>query len=149
MIETSVETVADCSAPTITPETPVREAAELLRDPAVEALVVLDATTVVGIVTESDVVAMVAETDDRPPVGALMSRPVTTISTGTTMSEAGRRMQRQGVKHLPLTEDGVYLGLVSAKHLAPYLSRHKVDVDWTDDPMRIDPPDSAEMSAVE
>lgn len=149
MIETSVETVADSSAPTITPETPVSEAAELLRDPTVDALVVLDVGTVVGIVTESDVVAMVAETDERPPVGAFMSSPVTTVSTGASICDAGRRMQREGVKHLPLTDDGVYLGLVSADHLAPYLTRHKVDVKWADDPMRIDSVECTEMTAPE
>lgn len=149
MIETSVETVADSSAPTITPETPVSEAAELLRDPTVDALAVLESSAVIGIVTESDVVAMVAETDDRPPVGAFMSSPVTTASTGTTISDAGRRMQREGVKHLPLTEDGVYLGLVSADQLAPYLTRHKVDVEWADDPVRIDAVDGTGMTAVE
>lgn len=149
MIEPSVETVSDSSAPTISLETPVNDAAELLRTPDVEALVVLDSETVVGIVTESDIVAMVAETDERPSVEAVMSSPVSTISTGTTIGDAGRRMQQEGVKHLPLTEDGIYVGLVSAAHLAPYLSRHKVDIDWADEPMRIESVDGTETTTVE
>lgn len=147
MIETSVETVADSSARTIAPETPVSEAAEALRSPEVRALVVRDAETVVGIVTESDVVAMVAETDARPSVGEIMSSPVTTVSPGASVRDAARKMRSVGVRHLPLVDDGVYLGLVSAEALAPYLSRHNVEVEWTDDPMTIDAAEGTEATA--
>jgi len=138
MIETTVETVTTPTARTITPETPVTEAAERLRAADVSALVVLDAETVVGVVTQGDVVALVAETDERPPVRAIMSTPVTTVTSGTTVYEAAERMRTIGVKHLPVVDDGVFRGLVSASSLAPYCSRHTVAVDWEDDPLRVD-----------
>ncbi|QPV62367.1 CBS domain-containing protein [Halosimplex litoreum] len=138
MIETTIETVTTPSARTITPETPVTEAAEQLRAPDASALVVLDAEAVLGVVTEGDIVAMVAETDERPPVRAIMSAPVTTITPGTSVYEAAERMRTVGVKHLPVVDDGVFRGLVSASSLAPYCSRQNTDVDWTDDPLRFD-----------
>jgi len=138
MIETTVETVTTPTARTIDPETPVTEAAERLRTTDVSALVVLDAETVVGVVTEGDIVALVAETDERPPVGAIMSAPVTTITPETTVYEAAERMRTAGVKHLPVVDDGVFRGLVSASALAPYCSRHNVVVDWADEPLRVD-----------
>jgi CBS domain-containing protein len=138
MIETTVETATTPTARTITPETPVTEAAEQLRAPDVSALVVLDAETVVGVVTEGDIVALVAETDERPPVRAIMSTPVTTIPSEATVFEAAERMRTVGVKHLPVVDDGVFRGLVSASSLAPHCSRHNVAVDWADDPLRVD-----------
>lgn len=138
MIETTIETVTTPTVPTIAPETPVTEAAEQLRATDVSALVVLDSGTVVGVVTEGDIVALVAETDERPAVRAIMSAPVTTVTPGTTVFEAVERMRTRGVKHLPVVDDGVFRGLVSASALAPYCSRHNVAIDWEDDPLRVD-----------
>ncbi|ELZ25041.1 CBS domain containing protein [Halosimplex carlsbadense 2-9-1] len=138
MIETTVETVTTPTTPTIDPETPVTEAAERLRTTEVSALVVLDSGTVVGVVTEGDIVALVAETGERPPVRAIMSTPVTTVASDATVFEAAERMRAAGVKHLPVVDDGVFLGLVSASSLAPYCSRHNVAVEWEDDPLRVD-----------
>ncbi|QLH79409.1 CBS domain-containing protein [Halosimplex rubrum] len=137
MIETTVETVTTSTARTIDPETPVTEAAERLRAPDVSALVVLESETVVGVVTEGDVVALVAETDERPSVRAIMSASVTTITPDATVFEAAERMRTVGVKHLPVVEDGVFCGLVSAASLAPYCSRHNVDVEWADEPLSV------------
>jgi CBS domain-containing protein len=147
MIETTVETVTTPTGRTITPETPVTEAAEQLRAPDVSVLVVLDAESVVGVVTEGDVVALVAETDERPPVQAIMSAPVTTIPPDATVFEAAGRMRATGVKHLPVVDDGVFRGVVSASSLAPYCSRHNVAVEWADDPLRVDGSESAGVTA--
>jgi CBS domain-containing protein len=103
----------------------------------VPALVVSEGDTVVGVITESDLVAMVAETDERPPVRSVMSTPATTVSTDATVFEAAETMRTAGVRHLPVVEDGVYCGLLSTTTLAPYLSRHNLDVEWTDEPKRV------------
>jgi CBS domain-containing protein len=100
----------------------------------VNVLPVLEEGAVVGIVTASDLVAMVAETDDTPPAEAIMSAPVTTTELSTTLSATAERMQTAGVKHLPVVDSGLYFGVVSADALAPYLSRHNVDVEWQPSP---------------
>ncbi|ELY81322.1 CBS domain-containing protein [Natrinema gari] len=136
MIRTTVESVDLRSPPPITPETPVTEAAHSLRRPPVSALPVLEDGSVVGIVTESDIVALVAETDERPATRTIMSAPVTTISPTATIADAAETMRTHGVKHLPVVSDGVYRGLLSARTLAPYLSRHRLEIEWQDEPMR-------------
>ncbi|WP_440763853.1 CBS domain-containing protein [Natronorubrum sp. DTA7] len=143
MIDVPIEDVLTRSARTLRPETPVSEAAQRLRDPDVPALVVLEDETVAGIVTESDIVAFVAETLDSHPVETIMSAPVTTISPSESITAAAETMRADGVKHLPVVEGETYCGLVSMSTLSPYLSRRRLDIDWQDDPIRIDADDSA------
>ncbi|ADB61879.1 putative signal transduction protein with CBS domains [Haloterrigena turkmenica DSM 5511] len=138
MIDVPLERVLTQPGRTIQPEAPITEAAERLRDPDVSALVVLEDETVVGIVTESDIVAFVAETLEPHPVRTVMSSPVTTISRHESLVAAAETMRTDGVKHLPVVSDGAYCGLVSASTLAPYLSRRRLEIDWEDDPVRID-----------
>ena len=137
MIDIPIDCVSTRCAGTVSPETPVSEAADQLRDANVPALVVLEDERVVGIVTESDIVAFVAETLEPHSVEAVMSSPVTTISPGESIAAAADEMRRDGVKHLPVVSDGTYCGLVSASALAPYLSRRRLEIDWQDDPVRI------------
>ncbi|QCS41523.1 cyclic nucleotide-binding/CBS domain-containing protein [Natrinema versiforme] len=147
MIETTVESIDLRSPPRITSETPVTEAAHALRRPTVSALPVLEDESVVGIVTESDLVALVAETDERPATRAIMSAPVTTISPTATIAEAAETMRTDGVKHLPVVDDGVYRGLLSARTLAPYLSRHRLEIEWRDEPLRLEASEGRELTA--
>ncbi|QLG49080.1 CBS domain-containing protein [Natrinema halophilum] len=141
MIETTVESVGLCPSVTIAPDTSVTEAARQLRRTDVPALVVIESDAVVGVVSESDLVAMVAETDERPTVRALMSTPVTTTTPSATLSEAAETMRASGVKHLPVVSDGRFRGLLSARALAPYLPRHRLEIEWRDEPMRLESAD--------
>lgn len=147
MIETTVDAIGVPSAGTVPPETPVSEAAQHLREPDVSALVVEDDGAVVGIVTESDIVALVAETDAQPTVRAIMSAPVRTTESTAALTEAAERMRSAGVKHLPVVDDGGYHGLLSARMLASYLPRYTLEIEWQDEPLSVDPVDSGELTA--
>ncbi|MFC6766539.1 cyclic nucleotide-binding/CBS domain-containing protein [Natrinema soli] len=147
MIETTVESIEVRSPPPITTETPVSDAAQSLRRTDVPALTVLEDECVVGIVTESDIVALVAETDDRPAVGEIMSSPVTTTSPAATLAEAAETMRTNGIKRLPVVSDGIYRGLLSARTLAPYLPRHRLEIEWADEPMRLEAADGQGFTA--
>lgn len=149
MIETTVEAVASDAAGTVVPETPVSDAAQRLRDPAVPALVVLDGDRVAGIVTESDFVALVAETHEPVTVDAIMSTPVVTLPANTPVGLAADRMKDAGVKHLPIVDDEGYCGLVSLPSLAPFLSRTRLEVTWDGDPLRVDTASRSETSVGE
>lgn len=140
MIDPQIEPAITLDARIVDPSTPIDEAAAHLRVPSVPALVVRDeADDLVGIVTESDLVALLAETDDLTTVATAMSAPVTTIRPTATVTEAAATMREAGVKHLPVVDDrGAYHGLVSTTTLAPYRSRRSLDVEWTDEPLRVD-----------
>ena len=122
-------------------------AAELLRRPEIPALPVIEDGSVVGIVTASDIVALVAETENQPSISTIMSSPVSTIAPAATLPEAAQRMQAAGVKHLPIVDEGVYLGLLSADTLSPYLSRHNLDIEWADDPLRVETAENGGLTA--
>ena len=144
MIETTIEP-ALTDAATVSPDLPAPEAAEKLRDPSVPALVVLDAEDrVVGIASDSDFVALVAESPGPVPVEAIMSSPVRTVAPETPLGLAADRMNEAGVKHLPVVEAGEYRGLVTLEAMAPFLSRNRLRVAWKGDPVHIDTEDRSE-----
>ena len=145
MIEMTVNGLGVRAPPTVSPDLPATEAAERLRRPSVSALVVRLDDAVAGIVTESDIVAMVAETTAQPTVGEIMSSPVTTIEPTATLEAATETMQAAGVKHLPVVSDGSYRGLLSADALSPYLSRGKLEIEWHGESLNLESPDGQEF----
>jgi CBS domain-containing protein len=162
MIDVPVSAVMTETAPTVPPDTTTVDAARRLRRSDVHAVVVSDGGTLVGIVTEADIVALVAEGGENPAVEAFMSSPVVTVSPTTPVGLAADRMRDVGVTRLPVVEDGsgtdagdrteasddgAYRGLVTRADVAPYLSRHRLDVDWEGDPLSLDGTGLPERSA--
>ncbi len=95
-------------------------AAEQMRRGNVGALVVLDQGTVIGILTERDVVRSVA--DGRVPalthVSEYMTQSPRAIRPDATVAEAATLMRAHRIRHLPVTDDlGRLLGLLSARTL--------------------------------
>lgn len=135
MIETHLDGLFTDTPPTVSPTTMATEAAQHLRTPETHALVVVDETdAVVGIVTESDIVALVAEERTELTVAAFMSSPPVTTTPETSVHVAAERMRQAGVKHLPVVTDGTYRGLVSASDLVPYVSRRRLEITWQGEP---------------
>lgn len=143
MIDVPVSSVMIETAPIVSPDTPTTEAAARLRAPDVPALVVSDgAESIAGIVTESDIVAVVAEGGRDHSVESFMSHPVTTTPPSTPVGLAADRMRDTGISLLPVVdEDGSYRGLVTREAIAPYLPRYRLEVDWDSDPLRLDASD--------
>lgn len=121
---------------TVAPDVAAATAAHTLRDEAVGSLVVVEDDEVVGIVAESDFVALVSEgADGTLPVSAFMAAPVVTVSPGTSVHDAARTMQSEGVKKLPVVADGGLVGIVTTTDLAHYLPRYRTEVEWKGDPL--------------
>lgn len=137
MIELTVADVSVDDARTLEPETPAAEAAEALRDPDVPALVVCEGETVVGVVTDSDFVALVAEGPADPTVERIMSSPAVTVPPGIPIEAAARRMREAGVRRLPVVEDGACRGIVSTATLSPYLPPYRLEIDRRREPARL------------
>lgn len=143
MIEETVESITSSDVETTTPDTAARTAAHALRDEDVGSLVVLDGGEVVGIVAESDFVALVSEgIDGSVPVSAFMSSPVETITPDAGVPAAAEAMRTEGVKKLPVVERGdgdgaagELVGMVTTTDLAHYLPRYRTEVEWKGDPL--------------
>jgi CBS domain-containing protein len=151
MIEIPVSTAVTDSAPVVEPDCSVREAACQLRDPEVPAVIVRDSPgEISGIVTESDVVAIVAEGGFSHSVESCMSSPVITVGPSTPVGLAADRMRDMGVTLLAVVDDDdEYHGLISRDSLAPYLSRQRLGITWNGDPLALDekPTESTSGSA--
>ena len=106
----------------VEPGTDLRQAARLMRDHHVGALVVIEKhdgpTKPVGIVTDRDiVVAVVAASNVRPEsltVRDVMSTELVLAQDSDGVFEAVERMQDSGTRRLPVvTGDGTLMGIVT------------------------------------
>ena len=81
------------------------------------ALVVsVDGVTVLGLVSERDIVRALAEHGSRllaTPVAQLVTQPLVTCAPGESLTAVMARMTHHRVRHLPVVEGGKLLGIVS------------------------------------
>src|SRR6266511_4899292 len=98
---------------------PLADAAERMRWYAVGALPVYEHHALVGIVTERDVTAAVADGVDpaATPVSACMTPSPATVRPDDDLVVAVRRMAELGVRHLPVLEEGRLVGMLSMRDL--------------------------------
>ena len=102
---------------TIGPSASVLQAALLMNEHRVGALVAVEDGRVVGMFTERDVLLRVVGERRDPEatrVGEVMTSPVVCCAPGTTVDEARGVMRDRRIRHLPVADpDGRLLGLVS------------------------------------
>ncbi|MEK6798209.1 MAG: CBS domain-containing protein [Planctomycetota bacterium] len=102
---------------TIDREAVVLDAATLMNQRRIGALVVTSGEKVVGIFTERDVLNRIvaAGLDPRTThVGKVMTSPTACCRRDTKLSECRSVMTEKRIRHLPVVEDGKLYGMVSA-----------------------------------
>jgi CBS domain-containing protein len=119
---------------TVSPETPLKDAAELLARHRISGLPVLDGGEVVGVVSEADIVArstgrsgsrnLLQRLTGAPEgpagatrVGEAMSSPAITISPDQPVAEAARTMVDRKVNRLPVVDGSRLAGIVTRADL--------------------------------
>ncbi len=103
-------------APTVT----VRDAAEIMAERHIGALLVGDGDKMVGIFTERDVLTRVVARDldpDTTALEAVMTKTPETVRPDEMALGALERMRSQGYRHLPVVEDDKLVGIVSIRDL--------------------------------
>ena len=93
--------------------------ASVLHDNVISSVVILDGERPAGIVTERDLVNLVAEGLDpqTTKVGDRMSTNLDTVNSRTDVAEAAEHMARLRIRHLPVVEDARLVGIVSIRDL--------------------------------
>ncbi len=107
----------------ISPEATLAEAAVMMRDTRVGAILVAERDAFVGIVSETDLVrkAMAGQlTATQTKVRAIMSSPVITIEQDRSAHDASDLMAEKGIRHLAVTEEGRIVGIVTVRDLLRY-----------------------------
>ncbi|WP_372618991.1 CBS domain-containing protein [Falsiroseomonas sp.] len=127
---------------TVAPETPVAAVARMFADRGLSAATVTDASgTLLGIVTESDLIRRLADEDDQPSgwlarlfdgpfsraeryarshgvyASELMTTPVVTVGPEEGVAHVARLMEEHHIRRIPVAEDGRLLGLISRSDL--------------------------------
>ncbi|MCB2202424.1 CBS domain-containing protein [bacterium] len=100
----------------VSPESTVMDALQILAEKQVGALLVLDGDEIAGIVSERDFVRRIAA--DRSchlgqPVSEIMTRDVFTIHPNDDIEACMAWMTEKHIRHLPVVEQGKLMGLIS------------------------------------
>ncbi|HXF91926.1 MAG TPA: CBS domain-containing protein [Nitrospiraceae bacterium] len=98
----------------------IKEAGRLLQKWRVGSLLVDDGLRYIGIITDTDLSRKAVARGLDPnttTVKQCMSKSIVTIEDTEPMTEAIRLMKENGVRHLPVTEDGTIIGVLSVSDL--------------------------------
>jgi CBS domain-containing protein len=142
---------------TATPDTPIGELIRLMLSHQVSALPIVDGTTLVGIVSESDLIRR-AElgTEKRPShwlelitsrahlaadyvhthghtARQVMTAPVVTVADTTPVAEIAALLESRHIKRVPVLRDGQLVGIVSRANLLRALACRITQQVTTDD----------------
>ena len=108
---------------TISPDATLLEAARLMRDAKVGALLVQEGGHYSGLVSESDLVRR-GMAESCPAQGtlvrAVMSSPLLSIDSAGSAHEASEKMAEHGIRHLAVSEEGKVVGIISVRDLLAY-----------------------------
>src|SRR5262245_43247968 len=93
--------------------------ATLLRENGISSVVVVQDGKRAGIVTERDLVNLVADGGDpkTTKVSDRMSKDLDTVDPKTDIAEAAGHMARVNIRHLPVRQEGELVGIISIRDL--------------------------------
>ncbi|MHC4294343.1 MAG: CBS domain-containing protein [Planctomycetota bacterium] len=101
----------------------VAAAARRMKNNGIGCLIVVDVNEVVGILTERDIVDQVVACSVDPAVvevRSIMSEHIVACQMETPISDAQHIMATKNIRHLPIVEKGVPIGMVSSRDILAY-----------------------------
>ena len=115
--------------PLTTLNTPVSDAARLMRTADRDSLIVFDLGRAIGIVTERDIIRKItAEGLDamRVHVAEIVSSPLITVHPDRPARDAAALMLENKIRHLPVVKDDRLLGMITLQDFAKFMSKKSV-----------------------
>ena len=110
---------------TVERDTPIKAAAEQLRDFEIGSLFVTTGGNIIGIMTDTDVVrrCVAAGLDSaKDTVEHVMSAPILMIDENKTLLDANDLMAKSHVRHLGVSRNGKLVGMLSVRDLVVFLT---------------------------
>ena len=101
---------------TITPDTSVYHALELMVEKNVSALLVMENDKLAGIFTERDYarkVVLKGKKSKETQIGDIMTKDLITVSPDTTIDECMELMTGKFIRHLPVVSNDKLAGIIS------------------------------------
>lgn len=110
---------------TVTPDTTIAEVVRTMNEHRIGCLLVVRGDTLVGIVSERDILTKVVGTDmplDDTPVGHIMTADPEVLRLDHELVFALNRMSVGGYRHVPLVDgNGRPVGIVSMRNFIDYI----------------------------
>jgi CBS domain-containing protein len=126
-VNRTVREVMSTDLVTVEPSTMMVEAARAMSMAHVGSVLVMVGDALVGILTERDILRSFEELHADPARVSAVSKRMTaepvTIGPDATAGEAMDRMLDGGFRHLPVTEGGTLIGIVSMRDLARSITK--------------------------
>jgi CBS domain-containing protein len=100
----------------ITPDTSVYHALELMVEKNVSALLVMEAEKLAGIFTERDYarkVVLKGKSSKETQIGEIMTRELITVSPASSIDDCMQLMTGKFIRHLPVVADNKLVGIIS------------------------------------
>ena len=136
-MNTYVRDIMTTDVVTVRPDTPYRKVAAMFREHRVSGFPVTgEDGKVVGVMTETDLVALVAgryhrghRAAEQATAGDLMSCPAVTISPGELVKTAAALMRKRRLQRLPVVDhDGHLAGIVSRSDVLSVFQRSDEEI---------------------
>jgi CBS domain-containing protein len=96
------------------------DVAKMMRSNGISSVVVLEGTKLAGIVTERDIVNLVAAGGDphaTTVAHGMTRRDLSTVSSKTQLTEAAKAMVSRNIRHLPVVDGEDVVGIVSIRDM--------------------------------
>jgi CBS domain-containing protein len=98
-------------------------ASQKMTENCVGSLIVKENTYYVGFLTEGDISRKVVSKQlipDEVTVKEIMTKDIVTVESNASMEEAFKEMSMRKIRHVAVTKDGRYVGILSVKDFATY-----------------------------
>lgn len=114
-----VRDIMHADVTTTSPDGTFAEVASLLHQHTISSVVVMEGDRLAGIVTERDLVNLVADGGDpqTTKVADRMTTNLDTVGSRTDIAEAAEHMARLRIRHLPVVDDDRLVGIISIRDL--------------------------------
>jgi CBS domain-containing protein len=98
----------------------VADAARVMRDKNIGDIIVLEDSTICGIVTDRDIVVrgLAEGRGEQTKVGEICSKDLTTLDVDSKIGDAVKLMEEKALRRLPVVEEGKPIGIVTLGDLA-------------------------------
>ncbi|MZH40939.1 MAG: CBS domain-containing protein [Nitrospinae bacterium] len=109
----------------ISPESSATDAAKLMLGNTIGSLVVKKGEIYLGVLTEGDISRKVTALEKDPAktlVIDIMVKDIIAVESRSTMRSAFLEMNKRKIRHIAVTENGRYVGILSIKDFANYYS---------------------------
>ena len=108
----------------VTPQTSVLDALQVMMDKNISALLVTEGPELKGIFTERDYarkIILQGKASKETSILEVMTAKLETVKLNTSIEHCMQIMTKQHIRHLPIVEDGIVVGIISIGDLVKFI----------------------------